>query len=276
MKRPASVLFAALLALGAAACGGDDDDTSSASASGSGSGSTAEESSSDEGAASGDFCEIWPSLSADSEELTGEPTEEQIDEARAILDSARDAAPEEIEDEVTQMVGAIEGIVDTLAEGNEPDAEEMFGEIFALAFTVGPPIEEWMVENCPDYDPQEGFDDENSFDDEGSTDDEFTVEFEAFGLGDADIRAAIEDVFGDSDNGLQTSSGVGDESWAMQVDADVSAEDAIAACESLSETFASHADATGVLELTIADSNGTALAVNAEITPGNPGTCEAA
>jgi hypothetical protein len=156
VKRTVAVLAALALSLSFAACGGDDDDDEGGAASS----PTTAEASTDDG---GDFCELWPALNDDQTDLSAEkPTEEQIAEARRLLAEARDAAPEEIGKEVDQLGEALEGVLDDLESGKDLDPEAMFGELFSLAFSAGPPIEEWLVDNCPDYDPQSGFEDDGT------------------------------------------------------------------------------------------------------------------
>jgi hypothetical protein len=250
MKRFLGSIVALALAAGFAACGGDDDDDSGSSNS-SGSGSEV---------AAGDFCEIWPSLNSDQEELVDDPTEEQLDEARELLASARASAPEEIEDEVGQMVGAIEGIVDQMASGEELDPEALFGEIFALAFSAGPPIEAWLVENCPDYEPEDPFAEEDGAESTGP-----------LGIPQGDIDELRFAIF--EDHGASTSS-FGDEyEWTIYFEGEADA--AVAQCQQLAEELAAHADASGTLKLTIELADGTVLAVNEAITPGDAGSCEA-
>jgi hypothetical protein len=246
MKRIAAL--AVLLLVPIAACGGDDDDDGSASASASG--SEAE-------VASGDFCDVWQELNSDQEELTDEPTEEQLDEAREILEQVEASAPEEIEDEVTQLTDAIGRLVDQLADGGDIDAEEVFGEVFGLAFTAGPPIEEWMVENCPDYDP-------NSF---GVEEDD--------GLGVLDIpQGELDDIrlsLMENDLGASSTSDGDEHEWTWYFEGDGDA--ALAVCEEASAQLA-EAGADGTLVLRIATTDETVLAVNDAIAPGNPGSCE--
>jgi hypothetical protein len=249
--------FAALaLIAGLAACGGDDDDDSS-SGSSSSSASTAE--ADDESAATGDFCDVWSEVNSDESTLTDEPTEEQIAEARDAIEQVRELAPEEIEDEVTQIADAIEGLLDKVAAGGDIDTEEAFGELFALAFSAGPPIEAWMVDNCPDYDP-------SSF---GVEEDDGTG---VLGIpqGDLDeIRfAAVVD-----DQGASSSSSGDDHEWTIYFVGSI--DDAVAACEQVSEAVASHPDASGTLSLSIASAEERVFASNAAITAGDPGTCEA-
>jgi len=278
MKRLLAVPFAALLALPLAACGGDDDDDAAASASAS------------VAAAAGDFCEIWPSFNEDSTTLgEGEmPTEEQLEEARELLDSARASAPEEIEDEVGQMVDAVEGIVDQLAEGEEPDAEEMFGTILGLAFEVGPKIEEWLVDNCPDYEPQGGFSSDGGV--SGSAFEEDVFEGGLLGLSAADAAAIFNEAFPEGQLGYSSS---GDsETYEYEVTIDGDADAALTACETLANGFADHPDFTGELKLTIRQyvsgddpdteevefdfAEGEVLVTNESITPGDAGRCVAA
>jgi hypothetical protein len=242
--------FAALaLVAGLAACGGDDDDDSS-------SGSEAETTES----ASDDFCDVWTEVNSDDSTLADEPSDEEIDEAREAIDRARDAAPEEIEDEVTQIADAIDRLLDTVADGGDVDSEAVFGELFGLVFSAGPPIEEWMVDNCPDYDPSEGI---------GVQEDDGTS---VLGIPQADVDeirfAAVAD-----DQGASTSSSGDDHEWTIYFVGEV--DDAVAACEQIAEAVSSHPDATGTLSLSIADANERVFASNAEITPGDPGTCVA-
>lgn len=254
MKRFFGVVLAAALVLGFAACGGDDDDDDTSSGGGGGDDTTE--------AAAEDFCTVWPEVNSDESTLDGDATEEQIAEARDAIARVEASAPDEIEDEVNQMTDALTRLIDTVEEGGDIDSEEVFGEVFALAFSVGPPIEAWLVENCPDYEPQDAFSDDSS-----SGDDTF------FGVpqGDVDdIRfAAVTD-----DQGASTSSFSDEYEWTVYFAGDADA--ALAACEEIAEAMSSHPDASGTLKLTIATSDDTPLAVNAAITPGDAGSCSVA
>ena len=289
MRRLRGFLMVLVLAAAVAACGGDDDDDGGSA---SGSASVDEEATDEDGgdgeaAASGDFCEIWPSLnSGDIELAEGEaPTEEQIAEARRLVEDARASAPSEIEDDVDQFVDVVEGLLDVFAEGEEPD-EETFGQLFALAFEVGPRIEEWLVENC------EGYESENAFGG-GASGSEFTADDFGDGLlgltGD-DAANLLNEVFPAGHYGYSSS---GDESTLdYEVTVDMTADEALAACETFSQALSSHPDLTGTLTLRIrqyvdADDpdteevelgfgEGEIVVDNAGISAGDPGTCEAA
>jgi hypothetical protein len=249
VKRTAAVLAALVLCLSFAACGGDDDDDEGGVAS----------SPTTEAAEAGDFCELWPALNDDQTDFSSEkPTEEQIAEARRLLADARASAPDEIGKEVDQLGEALEGVLDDLESGTELDPEAMFGELFGLAFSAGPPIEQWLVDNCPGYESDAGFEDDGTG---------------ALGIADDDLDAMVTDIIGDT-QGSDSSSGLGSFEWTIYTNDDVDA--ALAHCEELSSALADHADGSGELQLTIGDADGEPIAVNAAITPGDAGSCEAA
>jgi hypothetical protein len=233
-------LFAAAFAvcLVVTGCGGDDDDDGGSTA-------TTE-------AAAGDFCEVWPRF--DSIQSGSAPTPEALTEARGIIDEARAAAPGEITDEVTALLDLLENVIDAQESGEEQDAEEMFGEVFAVALTSGPPIEAWLIENCPDYEPAPFEDDMTG----------------SLGIPDADLDTWVREIFADT-NGADSSSSFDDYEWNIYSTG--TADEALAGCTELSTRLAEHPDASGTLKLTIGDENGEPLAVNEEITAGSAGEC---
>ena len=233
-------MFGAALAvcLVITACGGDDDDD----------GSTA----TTEAEAAGDFCDVWPRF--DAIQSGSALTPEALTEARGIIDEARASAPDEIEDDVNAMLDLIEGVIDAQESGEEQDAEEMFGEVFTVAMTSGPPIEAWLTENCPGYEP-EPFEDDNT----GS-----------LNIPDADLDTWVREIFTDT-NGAESSSSFDDYEWNIYSTG--TADEALAGCTELSARLAEHPDASGTLKLIIGDESGEPLAVNEEITAGDAGEC---
>jgi len=107
----------------------------------------------DEGSAAG-FCDQAESFSENDPFDSLDPQDpDQVDEAVGLLEDFRDAAPAEIEDDLTAAVGFLEAYADAIGEaGDDPEAqaealsglEGEFGEIEAKLANV----ETFVSEEC--------------------------------------------------------------------------------------------------------------------------------
>lgn len=177
MRKFLAVFFGLALFIPLAACGGGDDDESSSDRTTTTADedddeetTTTEGDDEDEGGGSSEFCGVIEDINdADFDELDFEDPE-ALGAALDALEELRDAAPEELEDDVAQLVAGFEFLAENIDELSDPETaaelEEEFADEFEDFDAAGERVDDFSLEECGIT-----VDGETADDDGGATDD---------------------------------------------------------------------------------------------------------